>query len=172
MTLKTCSECGKEISSSAEACPHCGLKPRRTKPVTWLVLGLIILIFFVSMKNSIEKENQDATERDRVALLTPEQRSAEQKKKAEAAAREAKEKELDSARFVCEEFVRRSLHDPKSAEFGSRHGYRTRQQADVYHVQVQVRAKNAFNATRAAVFDCKTRRVGSDWAMVSVAQQP
>lgn len=172
MTLKTCSECGKEISSSAEACPNCGLKSRRTKPFTWVVLVLIVLVFFVSMKNTNEKQSQEAAELDRIALLSPEQRAAEHKKKAEAAARQAKEKEMDSARFVCQEFVRRSLHDPSSAEFGSRHEYRTKLQAGVYHVQVEVRAKNAFNATRLAVFDCKTRLRGSDWTMVSLAQQP
>lgn len=172
MTLKACSECGKEMSNSAEACPHCGFKERKTKPVTWLVLGLIILIFFVSMKNSVEKENEDAAERARIASLTPEQRAEDQRKKVAAAARAAKEKQLDSARFVCEEFVRRSLHDPKSAEFGSRHSYRTQERVGVYHVEVPVRAKNAFNATRATVFDCKTRLVGSDWTMVSLAQRP
>lgn len=45
MALTLCPECKKEISSTAEACPHCGftLKPKRKwNPGTAAVLSLII----------------------------------------------------------------------------------------------------------------------------------
>jgi len=44
MSIKKCKECGGELSTKAEACPHCGAKqPKRTSAGTWLILGLIIL---------------------------------------------------------------------------------------------------------------------------------
>ncbi len=47
MALTTCIECGKEISTSAKVCPHCGTpKPHKEKttPLTWFVLLAIIAI--------------------------------------------------------------------------------------------------------------------------------
>ena len=35
MALITCSECGKEISDMAEACPHCGYKNEKTQTVSF-----------------------------------------------------------------------------------------------------------------------------------------
>ncbi|MDC7218101.1 MAG: zinc ribbon domain-containing protein, partial [Spirochaetales bacterium] len=53
MALVTCPECGKSVSDSAEACPHCGfvnpgnssVLPGRKKSkgcLFWIVVGLII----------------------------------------------------------------------------------------------------------------------------------
>lgn len=35
MALIKCPECGKEISASASACPHCGYPIKEAKPVTY-----------------------------------------------------------------------------------------------------------------------------------------
>lgn len=42
MALKKCKECGSQISSKAEICPHCGYKPKRTSTLTWLITIFII----------------------------------------------------------------------------------------------------------------------------------
>lgn len=44
MALVTCKECGKEISNKADACPHCGAKPKRTGCFTWIIAGVCALI--------------------------------------------------------------------------------------------------------------------------------
>src|SRR3989442_1261560 len=57
MALITCSECQREISAKASTCPHCGAPikagptaspetkaRRRTSPVAWVALGILIAI--------------------------------------------------------------------------------------------------------------------------------
>lgn len=42
MALVKCSECGKQVSSAAAACPNCGAKPKkRTSLFTWIVTAFI-----------------------------------------------------------------------------------------------------------------------------------
>lgn len=56
---------------------------------------------------------------------------------------------------ACQAVVRMQLHDKGSAEFpGISRSYR-KLQGNVYTVQIEVLAKNAFNAKRQAVFECK-----------------
>ena len=43
MALVVCKECGKEISSSATTCPHCG-KVRRLTPGQLVWSGLLLLM--------------------------------------------------------------------------------------------------------------------------------
>ena len=44
MALKPCHECGKQISTTAKACAHCGAPPeKKTSTVTWAVLALIVI---------------------------------------------------------------------------------------------------------------------------------
>ena len=54
MALKPCKECGKEISTSAKVCPHCGketisawTKPRGTGSGCLLVIVVIILFYYI-----------------------------------------------------------------------------------------------------------------------------
>jgi len=43
MAIKSCKECGKEISSKAEVCPHCGFRLRKSAGVK--IFGGLFLIF-------------------------------------------------------------------------------------------------------------------------------
>lgn len=45
MALVKCSECGEEISSTAQKCPHCGVAPKNAMNVT---LGLIVIVSILS----------------------------------------------------------------------------------------------------------------------------
>src|SRR5262245_30296663 len=45
MAMVLCKECGKERSSSADACPHCGAKVKKTSAFTWLVVVILVLMF-------------------------------------------------------------------------------------------------------------------------------
>lgn len=53
MSLQACHECGKDVSSEAAACPHCGAKVKAIKPVkekkptsktTYALLGLLGIV--------------------------------------------------------------------------------------------------------------------------------
>lgn len=46
MALLSCKECGKEMSSTAPACPHCGA--RRTSPLSaaWTAIKVVVALFF------------------------------------------------------------------------------------------------------------------------------
>lgn len=44
MALKDCKECGKQISTEAESCPHCGAKqPKPTSRLSILIAGLVLI---------------------------------------------------------------------------------------------------------------------------------
>ena len=51
MALKSCKECGRKISTKADACPNCGAKaPKKTSAFTWLVLFFILAIVYAMNK--------------------------------------------------------------------------------------------------------------------------
>lgn len=61
MTLVTCRECGKEISTSAKTCPHCGVPSRRRSGVlpgvlaVVLALGVVALCSVPTQQTEVEK---------------------------------------------------------------------------------------------------------------------
>lgn len=64
MALKKCSECGAEISSKAESCPHCGAKQKGNKPFykrPWFIILAVLVIF--SGVNSTSKTRNASTSR-------------------------------------------------------------------------------------------------------------
>lgn len=69
MAMINCKECGKEISTEAKACPHCGAKVPRTKWWLWIPLGLIaaFLVFGAIVGGSPEAQEK-GRERDAIAL--------------------------------------------------------------------------------------------------------
>ena len=162
MALIKCKECGKEISSEAEACPSCGRKKaKETSGVTWVVLGIIVIGVYSAISNSGKSEDKEAA---RVAAMTPEQRASETKAKADS-------EQLSSARYACREFVKRSLNDPDAAQFDDTSGYFTEKQTvDKFRVEVTVRAKNGFNALRHITVNCVTQQTGGKWFPVFVKE--
>jgi len=51
MALKNCKECGKEVSSKAKSCPHCGAPiKKKTSLFTWFIT---IIICFIVVSNII-----------------------------------------------------------------------------------------------------------------------
>jgi hypothetical protein len=46
MPLVKCRECGKEISSQARSCPHCGATPISKTATGCAAIGVLIFIFF------------------------------------------------------------------------------------------------------------------------------
>lgn len=166
MALTICPECSSSVSSSAKKCPHCGKRLRHGILAQLLVVLVgFAVVFAVVARNSAESQQQAdaAKEAKRVAALTPEQRAAE------TAAKE-KSKRLEGAEYACEKFVKASLHDPGSAEFDVSHPVKE-EKGGVYFVQVQGRAKNALNATRRLVVNCRTTTDGKgSWTLVSLKE--
>lgn len=151
VALKNCKECGKEISTKAEACPHCGAKkPKPYKPsgcLTVIVLAAIVLV----ASNIMESLNPRPVN---VASTKPVFTES-------------------SAIGACRNFIEQSLHDPDSAEFSpSNEAGVEKHTGGVWVVLRSVRAKNAFNATRMAVFECRMQESGDSWIPLSVKQIP
>ncbi len=187
MALVRCIECGKEISTQAEACPNCGRKwPKRTSVATWIVVAFlgfgVLMGIFANISNSSKRDEQQATQAKaeeayaaRLAAMTPAQRAAEIKHDADMAAQIAMvtkaNAEADGARYACKDFVKRSLNDPDAAQFDDASDYYIeRQSGGRFLVQVKMRAKNGFNALRHIAVNCVTRRSGENWVAISVKQ--
>jgi RNA polymerase subunit RPABC4/transcription elongation factor Spt4 len=72
VALKPCKECGREISTEAKACPHCGKTSPTGAKTSWLAAGcLIIIILFIVGIISI---SNDSTNGARSSSPTPSSR--------------------------------------------------------------------------------------------------
>lgn len=102
MALVKCKECSQMISSSAKACPSCG-KPiaPKTSPVTWFVLGAIVLIVIINIGKGPTPVTPPPPE------LTAEQKAAK-----------AEDLRRGKALFASEAIVKEKLKDGDSAKFG------------------------------------------------------
>lgn len=75
--------------------------------------------------------------------------------KPESAMTPAEREGAAKAVHTCSVAIRVSLHDPGSAEFpGLSRSYRALER-DAYVAQVEVRARNGFNALRLSTFECR-----------------
>jgi hypothetical protein len=172
MALRRCKECGKEMSTRAAACPHCGAKPRRTSFGTWLVL-VVIGLGVISWYSASQRIEENAAQRAqdgaaRAAKLSPADKAAEDRRLAAAKAAEQREREEGTMAYACKEWVRKSLHDPGSAEFEQPFAFE--RAAKFNRVQVKVRARNAFNAMRLSTFECRIRRSGGELVLLSLQE--
>lgn len=179
MSLIKCPECAREVSKKAISCPSCGAPisepKRKTSFFTKMVAIFIALGVVLSIMGKVgadrEADQKAEVEAQRIAALTPEQREAEQKAAAVRKAEEARIAELNNARYACQEFVRRSLNDPESADFEPHRSFWAEKTKDgAFDVQVHVRAKNAFGAKLKSVFECRARLDGDKWLPVKLRQ--
>lgn len=173
MALVNCKYCGKQTNRYASSCSLCGAKmgSGNFKILIYAVVGFCAFIGLMLAVSERQKAESKREEELHWASLTPEQKSAEiratrDERKAEQTARED-----SSARFACHEFVMKSLHDPRSAEMeSSAQHYSTKEKDGTYFVQVSGRAKNGFGSLRRVAFNCKTKKIGSNWILVSIKQ--
>lgn len=134
--LARCEDCNGLVSRSASVCPHCGrpfgpIQPprRKTHPITWIIGGIFAIAVFSGV---IEQYQRQQTEDRRVQLLTPEQRTAEDRAKAASTAR------LTAARAAATA-LKQSLRDPASVQWES-----ILVSDDAKTVCVAYRARNGF----------------------------
>ena len=78
-----------------------------------------------------------------------------------------------SARAACENFVRRHLDDPDSAEFIDRSTWPVIESSPRhFEVTATVRARNGFNALRLGRFHCTLEDRGDTWHADMIFQEP
>jgi hypothetical protein len=143
MSLKPCKECGKEISTKAEKCPHCGVKiSNHGCLLAMIVVGFSIGLF--NILNGSDASNKNASE-------PVDNRT--------------------SAIGACREFISQSLHNPSSAEYDvTSNAFAEQISPNVWKVQRKVRAENGFGALRLSDFECQVELVGNNWKANSVKQ--
>ncbi len=178
MALSRCRECHNVVSTDAKACPNCGARVKSGIRLSGCLLVILAPVFVCAVGGSIinlmdERGNEvkQQQEAQRIAAMTPMQRAAFAKQKAAAVAKKRAEEQMSSARLACRGFVEATLHDPATAQFEDYETYFAEEgPKGRYRVQVRVRAKNAFNATRQAIFDCDTKPLGKNWLPLRLEQ--
>lgn len=126
MALTKCKDCGREISDTARACPHCGAPPpKKTSLFTWVVGGLFALVLTQCVMRQAGREDRQVSK----PALTPEQIA--QRAKADEDLRRA---------VAATRVIKKSMKDPESFKLESFVYY------DGGAVCVEFRAKNSFGA--------------------------
>lgn len=165
MALLKCYECGNDVSSEAKSCPKCGAKvksPKKPSSTSFgnIIIGVVVGVVLVGLIIIPSIQDNELKESSK----SPAQLEAE-------AVAKAKEEKLNGPRYACVEFVRKSLHDPDSAEFDDTLSNWAEEEIDgVFHVQVNVKAKNGLNAYRKIVVNCRTKMVNSKWIALRIEQ--
>lgn len=105
MALLACRECGKQISSEAPACPHCGApraiaappppSPPQTSGCAKFALGLVIFVVAAMVIGNWQQRQKEREGEAIKSAMTPEQRAAADR----AAAAEAAQKTRKEAGF-------------------------------------------------------------------------
>lgn len=167
MAIRPCKECGEDMSTTATACPHCGAKEKRTSGFTWIVAVFLGLIVFAWISVSLDRDQRAEATAAKAAALTPAQRDAAKKQAALERATEKRQRDEGVVAYACKDWVKKSLHDPESARFEESFAFDRKAGYD--RVQVRVRARNAFNATRLSTFECRIRQ--KDGALTLVRMQ-
>lgn len=83
MALRKCKECGKEVSTKADLCPHCGAKQKRKGIGCGGVLLILIAIGFVG--SQISNYTQKAEEQKQIIHQEKVRKSKEQRRQKEKA---------------------------------------------------------------------------------------
>lgn len=156
---------------------------KRTKIVLFVVVSIAALLMVSTLFALFESPQRTFEQNEKIiadaiaareAKMTPDERAARDAAKitaAQSAAREAaqareeqaKRDFLPSARGACLIMLKRTLHDPGSAEFGLTSEWLSSIGDDGNaHILARLRAKNAFGALRLATYICVVERVGTD----------
>jgi RNA polymerase subunit RPABC4/transcription elongation factor Spt4 len=61
MALKPCSECGREISTEAKTCPHCGKKDPTGRPANPFGVGCLVIIVIALLVNVFSSNSDLST---------------------------------------------------------------------------------------------------------------
>ena len=149
MALVACKDCAKEFSTDSKKCPNCGAKKPKAPSNFWKYA--IIIFFGLAFIQSLSAPKDPKV-------------IAENEKQASIADMRV------HVAVVCKIAVKKTLNDPDSAEFEEFTSPITDLHNDQYKMLLKFRARNGFNALRAAVADCRVKHADNRWSVVSVKQ--
>ena len=122
MAMIKCTECRKDISSSANVCPNCGKARTQTSGcamIAAIVIGACVLFSIIANFNGNRiAEERSQSEQTRLAALTPMQLEKQQAQAAKAAADAAEKERISDEQFHRAlrgaTILKKSARDPES----------------------------------------------------------
>ncbi len=192
MALIKCHECGREMSSGARSCPHCGAKPRAPKKATSkLLLGLLALTVVGTVVISLQNRGANLQRREaesaRVAQLSPEARANEAARKAaenaqqtaaavalerEREAQQAQRKDVGLAEVTCQMAAEKSANDPSSIQWlrdERQFSYTASDKTRALSIQ-PMRAKNGAGGLVRTAVRCELQKTKNDWNVSKMSE--
>lgn len=152
MALAPCKECGKEISTEATVCPHCGKKnPTSRGLVVGKAGGCLLVVIVLGIIGSLS----ESTRKHTAAPPTAAQVAA--KKVADSV-----DLELTTSVELCHRAALKRLKSPSTANFLDDSTYQKDLGKGRSHIQLQVDAQNSFGGVMRTTVDCKTRLVAGN----------
>lgn len=143
MALINCSECAKQFSTDAKACPHCGKKRTSHRGLVFVLVVLFGGLWFISTVASTPP----------VASVDPPISAIEQ------------------ARLACNVTLIKQLNDPDSAQLTpSSRWYAEKRKNGTILVQPSGRAKNRFGAYINGTWNCVVKGQDKTLKVVSLDQ--
>jgi predicted nucleic acid-binding Zn-ribbon protein len=119
MALTSCGECGKQVSTTAEACPHCGFQRKQArKPVGCAAaIGIVFLVAITvgtlsTCREDRERQQIADAEAARRARMTPDQRAADDKARASTEAEKRRKDEAVNRAATYAHALRTAARDP------------------------------------------------------------
>jgi hypothetical protein len=159
MALKKCKECGREVSSKADKCPNCGAPVKKDASLGAGCLTIIIVVGLIVWWGSKGDSTNSPTAPPAAANTAPDK---------------------ITAWTMAEEFVKKNLKSPSTADFGSVFGdYQDPNNGTQdlgggrFYCHGWVDAENSFGAKLRTNWECTIKFVGNDnWAAESVKIEP
>jgi DNA-directed RNA polymerase subunit RPC12/RpoP len=160
MALTKCKECGKEVSSSAKKCPHCGVKnlsvTGRQQAIGCLVFIVLVLVCYFWMKSCLNTS------------IAPSGTGTSTPKTYEEVRKERLQEHFsawDGSHRGLTEMIKKSMNDPDSYEHVETVYW---DKGDHLIVKTTFRGKNAFGAF---VKNSVTAKVDLDGNVIKVISQ-
>jgi hypothetical protein len=101
MALKKCKECGQEISTKADKCPHCGV-PNKRKPIG--CGGFLLILFIIGIFGSIFGGSDSSTSKAPASTTPP------------PPVENVLNSSWDASVWQVESYLQKTLKDPDSFE--------------------------------------------------------
>lgn len=150
MALIACIECEKQISDSAPACPHCGVKAKpQKKPASPIIKYGLILAVMGGIGSS---------------LLAPQS--------AQSITDKSAHDDIDMAEVTCQMAAEKSAKDPGSIQWlrgQRRFGYTNADKTLATSLQ-PMRAKNSYGALALIQVQCTLKKSDNQWQVIKLSE--
>lgn len=127
MSLMKCTECGKQISDKAKACPNCGYVLRRTSLFTWIVTIILVIGFFpvvISSFTNYSNQANDSTHETELKVSETSEQLMERNKRNEEIQKEIAENKKKDDEAIQKATIgaialKKAMRDPESFKLES-----------------------------------------------------